>query len=78
MMMMMMMKVMVMMMSTFIAHDSVNLNAQCAEGEWRKTEKVIIIQIKKKTHGAKSFTEQMGFSRSPERRQRVCLPDCLW
>ena len=50
-----------MMMSTFIAHDSINLNAQCAEGGGggADREKDIIIRIKKKkkTHGAKSFTK---------------------
>ena len=35
-------------MSTFIAHDSTNLNAQCIEGEgWGEgREKIIIIKIK--------------------------------
>ena len=55
-----------MMMSTFTAHDTINLNAQCAErggGRGADREKDIIIRIKKKkkTHGAKSFTKQVRF-----------------
>ena len=73
-----------MMMSTFIVHDSINLNAQCAEGgRWGgggNREKVIIIEIqkKKKTHGAKSSTEQVRFRTSAERRQGVFFSGCLW
>ena len=36
-------------------------------------EKVIIIKIKKKTYGAKSFREQVGFQKSAERRQGICF-----
>ena len=80
---------MMMMMSTFIAHDSINLNAQCVQlkeevavlgGGGGNREKVITIEIqkKKKTHGANSSTEQVRFQTSAERRQGVCFPGCLW
>ena len=37
-----------------------------------------MIKMKKKTkHGAKSFTEQVGFQTSAERRQGICFLDCL-
>ena len=57
---------MMMVVSTFTVHDSVNLKAWCTEGVGGGggggvREKVIIIKIKKKTCGTKSFTEQVGF-----------------
>ena len=49
---------MMVMMSTFIAHDSINLNAQCTErGREGSREKVIISSSFLNAHGAKSFTE---------------------
>ena len=40
-------------------------------------EKIIIIK-KIKTHGAKSFTQQVRFQTSAERSQGVCFPDGLY
>ena len=81
MMMMMMVRVVVvvmmvamMMMSIFIAHDSINLNAQFAEGGNEKKEK------KEKT-SKQTNKQKMVLSHSQNRcvfRQGVCLPDCLW
>ena len=53
----------VILMSNFIAHDSINLNARCAEGvggrEGNRKKKAMLIKIK--THGPRSFREQVGF-----------------
>ena len=61
-MMMMMMVVTIMMMSTFIAHDSIKLNAQCAQKGWWWGWIGIKIKL---------FREQVMFQTSAERRQRV-------
>ena len=56
------MVMMMMMMSTFIAHDSINLNAQCAEGEWGKYRESHNNSNKEKRHTVESHSQnRWGF-----------------
>ena len=72
--MMMMMMMMMMVMSIFIAHRSIILNAQCAEecvcvgggGGGGIKSHTKLKKKRKKTHGAKPFTEQVRFQTSAD------------
>ena len=56
-------------MSTFIAHDSINVNALCIGGGGIESDE----NLKKERHGAKSFSKQDGFQTSAECRQGICF-----
>ena len=60
-----------MVMTTFIVHDSFNLNTLSSKE--RSGEKVRIITIKTKTPGAESLRGQLRSQTSSER-----FPDCAW
>ena len=79
---------MMMMMAIFIAHGSIDLNAQCAEGDyrqkidrkksWEDIQKFRCTVSPADTEKEKSVRKQVSFQTSAERRRGICFPDCLW
>jgi len=71
---------MMMMKPTFIAHDSINLNAQCAKWGWEwGGGKVMISETEEEETWYKVILRTDGFSEtSAEGRQGICFPDCFW
>ena len=77
------------MMAIFIAHGSIDLNAQYAEGNDRQKidNNKKVLERHRKTFGAqlnpadtekeKSIRKQVTFQTSAERRRGICCPDCL-
>ena len=79
---------MTMMMDVFIAHGSIGLNAQCAEGDFRQKmdrkksredrERFRYTVSPADTEKANLIRKQVSFQTSAERCTGICFPDCLW